>query len=200
MTPLQTELFQQLGILCLYNVQELSIGIVFYGVSCSLLVYGPSTSLIKGVFIGLFSASVVIFVFVPSSPRVTYFLTSPDPTRFYRRRGFSNRLAAAIFVVTVINCLLFSLNTGTQVAVFIALIQKTLIILDTDYPLRERQDVVNSALRNLKIVNYWSESLPVSNNLSLLDSVSIHALWRYYSVISLSFGGLGPSSKINSLG
>jgi len=93
--------------------------------------------------------------------------------------------------------LLSSLKTGTQVSTSIVFIQKA-FILDIDYPLSERPDLVNNALQNLKIVGFWSDNIPVNSNLSLLDSMSIHAQWRYYSAISLLFGGLGPSSKIDS--
>ena len=98
---------------------------------------------------------------------VAYFLARPNLPRFHRQRGFSNRARAAIFVVTIINFLLCSLKTGTQVALFIVFIQKA-ITPDIGHPL---------ASQNLKVVIYWSETLPVSSNLSLLDSeVSIHAL------------------------
>ena len=46
MTPLESELLQNLGIVCLYNVAEAAIGI-FYGVSSLLVAPGPPTSLIK---------------------------------------------------------------------------------------------------------------------------------------------------------
>jgi len=194
MTAPETELLQQLGFTYLYNVEELSIGVFFYGASSSLVVYGPFTSSIKGVFAVLFSASVAIFMFVFSFLRVAYLLARPDPPRFHRRRGFSSRTTAAVFVVTVINFLLFSLSTGTEIATFIVLIRKALI-LD---PLSEKQELLNNVLQNLTIVIFWSANLPVSRNLSLLDFVSIHARWRYYSAISLSFGGLGPSSDIDN--
>jgi len=41
MTPLETEVLQHLGITYLYNVEELSIGVFFYGASSSLVVYDP---------------------------------------------------------------------------------------------------------------------------------------------------------------
>jgi len=157
MTPLETELLQQLGIACLYNVEELSIGIFLYGASPSLVVYGPSTSSIKGIFVVLFSASVVIFMFVFSFLQVSCFLARPNPPRFHRRRGFSNRAAAAMFAVTVINFLLFSLGTGTETAMSTVLIRKALI-LD---PLSEKGELVNNTLQNLTIVIFWSVNLPV---------------------------------------
>ena len=163
-------------------------------------VYGSSTSLITGLFFVLFSASVVIFVFVFSYLQAAfYFLSRSDPSKFDRRRGFSTRATAAMFITTIINFLLFSLNTGTEVAGFIVLIRKGLmIILDIDYPSSEKPELVNNALRNVNLVGSWAGTLPVSIKLWILDPVSIHTVWRYCSVISLSFGGLGPSSQINS--
>ena len=102
-----------------------------------------------------------------------------------------------MFVVTVINFFLSSLYTGTQVALFVEFIRGALI-LDIDYPLSEIEELLKNASSSLNTVSTWSQNLPVSDNLPLLDSVSIHARWRYYSAILLSFGGLGPSSKISS--
>ena len=136
--------------------------------------------------------------FSPSCKPLIY-LSRSDPSKFDRRRGFSTRVTAAMFIATVINFLLFSLRTGTEVAGFIVFIRKGLmIILDIDYPLSEKRELVNNALRNVNLVGSWSETLPVSIKLLILDSVSIHTVWRYFSVISLSFGGPGPSSQINS--
>ena len=101
-----------------------------------------------------------------------------------------------MFAVTVINFLLSSLTTGNHVAEFIVHIRKALI-LDIDYPLSEKPDLADQALKNMGIVGRWAAYLPVSIKLSLWDLVSMHAWCRYYSAISLSFGGLGPSSQIN---
>ena len=73
MTPLETERLRHLAIAYLYKVEELSIAIFLYGASSLLVVYGPSTSSITGVFVILFFASVVIFMFVFSFLRVGYF-------------------------------------------------------------------------------------------------------------------------------
>ena len=113
-----------------------------------------------------------------------------------RRKGFSGRATAAMFTATVINFLLSSLYTGSQVATFIISIREALV-LDIDYPLSEKPALVNNALRNVNLVTAWSVSLSVSIELLPPDSVSIHARWRCCSVISLSFGGLGPSFKID---
>ena len=79
-----------------------------------------------------------------------------------------------MFVTTAINFLLSSLSVGNQVAVSIVIIRKALI-LDIDYPLLEKAELVQNALRDLNIVISWARSLPVSIKLSLSDLVSIHA-------------------------
>jgi len=102
-----------------------------------------------------------------------------------------------MFIATIMNFLLSSLNTVTEVALFIVFIHKALV-LDIDYPLPEKRVLVNNVLHKLDIVYFWAAYLPVSIKLSLSDSVSIHARWRCISAISLSFGGLGSSSQIDS--
>ena len=103
-------------------------------------------------------------------------------------------MTAVVFVTTVINFILSSLNTGTLVAGFIVSVRKVLI-LDIDHPLLEK---VNNAPWSVTAVCLWAENLPVSIKLSLSEPVSqVHALWRHFSAISLSFGGLGPSSQTN---
>ena len=79
-----------------------------------------------------------------------------------------------MFAVTVINFLLFSLNTGRQVAAFIVYI-RTALVLDIDYPLSGKPDLVKLALNNLNVVFGWAAYLPVSIKLSPSDPVSIHA-------------------------
>ena len=65
MTPLESELLREHGMQSLYEVEVLTIGIFCYGASeSSLAVYDSSTISIKGAFVVLFSASVVIFMFV----------------------------------------------------------------------------------------------------------------------------------------
>jgi len=83
-----------------------------------------------------------------------------------------------MFAATVVNFILFSMNTGGGVALFIVLIRKALI-LDTDYPLLEKSDSISSALRNVLTVNLWTGYLPVSIKLSLSDLVSIHAKFTF---------------------
>jgi len=73
-----------------------------------------------------------------------------------------------MFVATVINFILCSLNTGDQVARFIVSIRKALV-LDIDHPLSEKQELVNDALWNLNVIGAWARYIPVSNNLSLPD-------------------------------
>ena len=104
-----------------------------------------------------------------------------------------------MFVATFINFLLASLNTASEIATFTVVIRNA-IVLDIGYPLSEKQDSVNSVLSHFNIIYVWAcaDNLLVSIKLWPSDPVSIHALWRYFSAISLSFGGLGSSSQINS--
>jgi len=102
-----------------------------------------------------------------------------------------------MFIVTIINFLLFSLNTGIELGRFVVFIRMALT-LDIDYPLPEKRVSVNNVLHKLAIVSTWTGYLPVSIKLSLSDPVSIHDRWRCISAISLSFGGLGSSSQIDS--
>jgi len=159
MTPLESKFLQHFGIGYLEWAETLSIAVFFYGASSSLAVCASSTSSVSGVFVVLFSASVVIFVFV--SCKSIYFLATPDPRKLDRRKGFSNRTTAVMFVATVVNFLLYSLNTGTQVAAYIVLIRKALI-LDIAYSLSENPGLVYGALRHINVVMNWSGSIPVS--------------------------------------
>ena len=198
MTPLETELLHQLGILRLLDIEILSIQVFFYGASSEstlVTMLGPSTSSAK-VSLLYFSLrrSLSSCTFPPSASQC--FLVRPDLPRFHRRRGFSNRIRAATSIVTFINFLLFSLTTGIDVAKLFVLIRRD-FIFDINYPLLEKRASVKNPFQDLNVVSLWSMNLPVSSNLAPLDSVSIHTRWRYYSAISLSFGGLGPSSKIN---
>ena len=116
-----------------------------------------------------------MFVF---SGKVAYFLARPDPQKFDRRRGFSNRATAAMFIATVVNFIFSSLNTGIEVALFIVVIRKALT-LDIDYPLLEKAELINNALvQGMSIVTVWAQVLPVSIKLLMLDPVFIHARWR----------------------
>ena len=137
----------------------------------------------------LFSALVIIFVFIFSFHNTPYFSTRPDPhiCSFDRWKGFSNHMTATVFVMTIINFLLSGLNTGCEIATFTVFIRKVLV-MDIDYPLSEKQELVNSALHDLNIIYVWAcaDNLLVNIKLSLLDPVSVHAQWRYFSVISLS--------------
>ena len=82
-----------------------------------------------------------------------------------------------MFATTIINFLFFSLSVGTAVVLCTVTIRK-MFILDTDYQLSEKPELVASALKNTEIAYNWAECLPVSSNVSLLDSVSTHARWR----------------------
>jgi len=65
-----------------------------------------------------------------------------------------------MFTATVINFLLASLNTGTEVALFTMFIRK-ILIPDIDYPLSERRELVDQTLQNMSIVTNWTAYLPV---------------------------------------
>ena len=101
-----------------------------------------------------------------------------------------------MFIMAIVNFLLYSLNVGIQVACFIVFI-RTALTLDIDYPLSGRSELIDNALENLDVIRSWASFLPVSVNLLLLDPVSIHIRRRWCSVISSSFGELGPFSEIN---
>ena len=73
-----------------------------------------------------------------------------------------------MFVATIINFLLSTLNVGSQIATVIVFIRKTLMItLDIDYPLSEKPELINNALRKAYLVNLWASTFPVSIKLSL---------------------------------
>ena len=80
-----------------------------------------------------------------------------------------------MFAATVVNFLLSSLETGTEVALFIVLIRKALVV-DINYPLVERADLIGNALQSVSIIGLWAGYLPVSIiELSLPDTTSIRA-------------------------
>ena len=80
MTPLESKLLQTLGLAYLRILEQLAILIFFYGASLLVPVYGSFTSLMTGLFFVLFSASVVIFVFVFSFLQAACFWLRPDPS------------------------------------------------------------------------------------------------------------------------
>ena len=94
--------------------------------------------------------------------KATHFSARPGPAKFDRRRGFSTRVTAFIFVTTVIDFLLYSVTTGNQVALFIVLTRKA--ILEIDYPMSEKQDLVHKAVRNYDLILFWAGTPPVSIN------------------------------------
>ena len=109
-----------------------------------------------------------------------------------------------MFIATIVNFLLFSLNAGIQVSLFIVLIRKSLILdIDRPAPLAPKKQVLadnvfrSYHLDKLDIIYFWAASLPVRIKLLLLNPASIHTRWRCCSAISLLFGGLGLSSEIN---
>jgi hypothetical protein len=93
-------------------------------------------------------------------------------------------MKAAMFLATVINFILSSLSTGSDIAGFVVFIRKA-IILDIDYPFSDKPQLVDQALQNLNLLTVWTTNFPVSIELSLSDLVSTRTRWRYYSVISL---------------
>ena len=78
-----------------------------------------------------------------------------------------------MFTATVVNFFLAILNIGTEFVEFIVSIRKTLI-LNIEYPLSERQELVINASQNVTTLNNWARNLPVSIKLSQSDPVSIH--------------------------
>ena len=93
--------------------------------------------------------------------KVAYFSSRADAPKLDRRRGFSNGATAAMFIATTINFLLCSLVTGTQVALFVAS-TRTALILNIDYPLSEKLELVKKVVWNLDIALDWAGSTPVS--------------------------------------
>lgn len=106
------------------------------------------------------------------SPSEKLFISQQAP-KLDRRKGFSNRVAAGIFVTTVINFILSTLSTGSYVWAFIVIIRKALI-LDINYPLSEMPELISNALLARNLLADWAGNLPVSINLrlSLSDPVS----------------------------
>jgi len=175
MTPLESELLQRLGVDHLLSLEALSIYVFFYGVYSSLvarvcLIHKFDNRIVRCTLRRI-GARYLCVGFLLLWNRL--FLNKTSSLKLDRRKGFSNRAAAAMFAVTVINFLLSSLNTGSQVASFIVFIRKALI-LDIDHPLSEKQEPVTNALRNINIVSFWAESLPVSITLLLPDPILIH--------------------------
>jgi hypothetical protein len=117
--------------------------------------------------------------------------------KLYRRKGSPNRATTVIFVATVLNFLLFRMVTGIEAAEVSVFIRMALIV-DIDYRLSEKGELIDSALQNMNIAIFWTGSIPVNVKLSLSDPVSIHTRRRCCSAISLSFGELGPSFQIDS--
>ena len=81
MTPLESETLQHLGVLYSQSLEELSIIVFLYGAPSSLAncdMWLIHNFRVPGVFIMLFSASVVIFLFVFSFGKATYFRINPE--------------------------------------------------------------------------------------------------------------------------
>jgi len=99
-----------------------------------------------------------------------------------------------MFVTTIINLVLSSVDIGTMLIVAI----RKPLIPGIDYSLSEQPELVTSGLRKAILVTLWAATLPVSIKLSPPHPVSIYARWRYVSTTSFLSGGLGPSSQIDS--
>jgi len=125
-------------------------------------------NLVPGVFVVLFAASIIIFMFVFFCLRSRLYLSKTDPPKPDRRKGFSNRTTAVMFVATAINFLLTSLVIGTEVSMFIVSVRKALI-LDTDFLLSEKLELVKKVVWKLDIAIEWTGSIPVSTNRLLPD-------------------------------
>ena len=66
-----------------------------------------------------------------------------------------------MFVATTINFLASSVVTGIQVTIFSGAIRKALI-LDVDYPLSEKLELVTKVVWNFDIVVDWAGTISVS--------------------------------------
>ena len=92
MTPIESELLQRLGLAYWRTLEELSIVLSFYGASSLLILYDSSTISIIGAFVLLFSASVVIFMFVLFLfASHLFFLSRTDPEISQPARIFQPR-------------------------------------------------------------------------------------------------------------
>ena len=76
-----------------------------------------------------------------------------------------------MFVATTINFLLSSLVAGAEVSIFVGSIGKVLI-LDIDYPLPAKLELLKNAVWNLYIAVDWAGGISASTNPSLPDSVT----------------------------
>ena len=85
-----------------------------------------------------------------------------------------------MFATTVVNFLLSILRTAGEVAGFVVSIRKALVI-DIDYPLSEKPELVHGALRNMNLVGFWAGDLPVSIKSSLPDPTYSYSLQVYLS-------------------
>ena len=98
-------------------------------------------------------------------------LARSDAPKSHRRRGFSSRATAAMFVTTVINLLLFTLHAVTQVVMYIWVFQLPLNLAaeyPPDIPLSEipipRPESVGNGIWSKILVIWWAAYIPVSIN------------------------------------
>ena len=98
-------------------------------------------------------------------------LARSDTPKSHRRRGFSSRATAAMFVTTVINLLLFTLHAVTQVVLYISTFQEPLNpaaenlpdIALPEIPIPRPESVGNGAW-SVVLAIWWTAYLPVSVN------------------------------------
>ena len=134
------------------GLEQVLICLFFYGASSSL--FG-----VRSVCCTLLCIGRYIYVrFHPFLQAVYFILSGPDPSKFDRQRGFSNRPTAVMFVATAINFTLSSLSAGSAVAQSIAFMRNALI-LNIDYPLPEKPPLVNEALRTANLLGLWGSYL-----------------------------------------
>jgi len=113
----------------------------------------------SGVFIVLFSASIVMFMFVAILKKGT----SEDDFDLCRRRGLSSRATVAMFAISGLSFLLATLYVGAVITAFVPVIRKTLVD-NIDEPLSVRLTLAHDAAKGYNIMMKWSINLPVSRN------------------------------------
>ena len=102
-----------------------------------------------------------------------------------------------MFIATIINFLLSSLNLGAQVATLIVFIRKPLI-QDIHYPLSVKrfEDLVYNTLRNVNLIGFWAGAIPVSTiKLSRSDPVLYLSCGDISQRSHCHLEGLGPLSR-----
>ena len=168
MTPHESQFLQDFGLSYLRRLEVLSISIFFYGApSCSRYEAHAQVRYQECLLYSSLNQSLSSCSFSPLANLKS--LISQQSPKLDRRKGFSNRATAAVFVATVINFLLSSLNIGIGVAISIIDIQK-----GEYYPSSSQIGSINKATRNFTILSIWA-SVPRSVEIFLSDFIVI---WR----------------------